>query len=152
RSGLLFALTHTYSGYPLVRHARELVAAGALGAIRTVQVEYAQEWLSTPLEATGQKQAAWRTDPARSGPAGCLGDIATHAFHLAEFVSGLRCSAIAAELSTFVAGRRLDDNVQLLLRFDGGARGTLWASQVAPGNQNALRLRVFGDAAGLAWD
>jgi predicted dehydrogenase len=152
RSGLLFALTYNYSGYPMVRQARAMVAAGALGALRTVQVEYAQEWLSTALEATGQKQATWRTDPTRSGPAGCLGDIGTHAFHLAEFVSGLSCTEVAAELSTFVAGRRLDDNAQLLLRFAGGARGALWASQVAPGSQNALRIRVFGDAAGLAWE
>lgn len=151
RSGLLFALTHTYSGYPMVRHARELVASGALGRLRAVNVEYIQDWLSTPLETTGQKQAEWRTDPARSGPAGCLGDIGTHAFHLAEFVSGLSCTHVAAELSIFVPGRRLDDNVQMLLRFAGGARGMLWASQVAAGNENGLRLRIYGEQAGLSW-
>jgi predicted dehydrogenase len=151
RSGCLFALTHNYTGYPMVRQAREMVAVGALGTIRLVQVEYAQDWLATALEATGNKQAEWRTDPARSGPAGCLGDIGTHAFELAEFVTGLACTELAAELSTFVAGRRLDDNAQLLLRFAGGARGMMWASQVAPGNENALRLRVFGERAGLEW-
>jgi predicted dehydrogenase len=151
RSGLIFALTHTYSGYPMVRHARALVASGALGKLRAVNVEYIQDWLSTPLETTGQKQAAWRTDPARSGPAGCLGDIGTHAFHLAEFVSGLICTHVAAELTAFVPGRRLDDNAQMLLRFDGGARGMLWSSQVAPGNENGLRLRLYGERAGLSW-
>jgi predicted dehydrogenase len=151
RSGLVFGLTHNYTGYPLVRQARATIAAGALGRIRVVQVEYAQDWLATPLEATGQKQAAWRTDPARSGPAGCLGDIGTHAYNLASFVTGLRCEAVAADLTTFVAGRRLDDNVNLLLRFEGGARGMLWASQVAPGNDNNLRLRVYGERGGLAW-
>ena len=147
----LFALTHNYTGYPMVRQAREMVAAGALGPIRVVQVEYPQEWLTTSLEDTGQKQAAWRTDPARSGPAGCLGDIGTHAFNLAEFTTGLACSAVLAELTTFVPGRRLDDNAHLLLRFADGARGMLWASQVAPGNENALRLRVYGERAGLEW-
>ncbi|HZB93421.1 MAG TPA: Gfo/Idh/MocA family oxidoreductase [Stellaceae bacterium] len=151
RTGLVFGLAHTYTGYPLVRQARAMVAAGMLGAIRVVQVEYAQDWLATPLEATGHKQAAWRTDPALSGPAGCLGDIATHAYHLAGFVSGLTCRALAAELSSFVPGRRIDDNVQVLLRFAEGARGALWASQVAPGNANNLRIRLYGEKAGLEW-
>src|SRR5258705_4428955 len=144
RTGLLFAVTHNYTGYPLVRQARQMVAEGELGPIRVVQVEYAQDWLATPLEKTGQKQAAWRTDPAQSGPAGSLGDIGTHAYNLASFVTGLNCKELAAELHTFVPGRRLDDNVQIMLRFAEGARGMLWASQVAVGNQNNLRLRVFG--------
>jgi len=151
RTGLIFGLTHNYTGYPVVRQARQMVAEGQLGKIRVVQVEYAQDWLATPLEQTGQKQAAWRTDPAQSGPAGCLGDIGTHAYNIASFVTGLECRQVAADLSTFVPGRRLDDNVQILLRFDGGARGMLWASQVATGNGNNLRLRVYGDKAGLEW-
>ncbi len=151
RSGKLFVLTHNYTGYPMVRQAREMVAAGELGAVRVVQVEYPQDWLTTRLEETGQKQAGWRTDPARSGAGGCLGDIGTHAFNLAEFVTGLSCEELAADLTIFVPGRQLDDNVQILLRFSGGARGALWASQVAPGNENALRLRVFGETGGLEW-
>jgi predicted dehydrogenase len=151
RAGIIFGLTHNYTGYPMVRQAREMVAAGELGAIRIVQVEYPQDWLSTRLEETGQKQAAWRTDPARAGIAGCVGDIGTHAFHLAEFVTALRCESLAADLSSFVPGRALDDNAHMLLRFTGGARGMLWSSQVAPGNENALRLRVFGEKGGLDW-
>lgn len=151
RTGLIFGLTHNYTGYPLVRQARQMIAEGQLGKIRVVQVEYAQDWLATPVEATGQKQAAWRTDPAQSGPAGCLGDIGTHAYNIACFVTGLECRQVAADLSIFVPGRRLDDNVQMLLRFEGGARGMLWASQVAIGNGNNLRLRVYGDKAGLEW-
>lgn len=151
KTGLIFALTHNYTAYPMIRQAREMVEAGALGKIRVVQVEYPQDWLATPVEESGQKQAAWRTDPARSGPAGCLGDIGTHAFNLAEFVSGLTCSEVAADLSTFVPGRRVDDNVGMLLRFKEGARGMLWASQVSPGNENALKLRVYGEKAGLEW-
>lgn len=151
RSGLVFGLTHNYTGYPLVRQARQMVAEGQLGKLRIVQVEYAQDWLATPLENTGQKQAAWRTDPAQSGPAGSLGDIGTHAYNIACFVTGMQCRQLAAEVSIFVPGRRLDDNVQILLRFDGGARGMLWASQVATGNGNNLRLRVYGEKAGLEW-
>ncbi len=150
-SGKVFALTHNYTGYPMVRQARQMVADGALGAIRVVQAEYPQEWLTTRLEETGQKQAAWRTDPARSGQAGCTGDIGTHAFNLAEFVTGLTCDSLAAQLTRFVPGRPLDDDAQMLLRFSGGARGMLWASQVAPGTENALRLRVCGEKAGLDW-
>src|SRR2546422_1556327 len=151
RSGLIFGLTHNYTGYPLVRQAREMIEAGELGRIRVVQVEYAQDWLTTALETTGQKQAAWRTDPAQSGPGGSLGDIGTHAYNIARFVTGLRCDQVAADVSIFVPGRRLDDNVQVLLRFEGGARGMLWASQVATGNENNLRLRVYGEKAGLEW-
>jgi predicted dehydrogenase len=147
----LFALTHNYTGYPLVRQAREMVAAGEIGAVRTVQVEYAQDWLTTKLEDTDHKQAVWRTDPARSGAAGSVGDIGTHAFNLAEFVSRLQVDQLAADLSRFVPGRALDDNAQMLLRFGGGARGALWCSQVAPGCENTLRLRVYGEKAGLEW-
>jgi len=151
RTGLVFGLTHNYTGHPLVRQAREMVAAGELGPIRLVQVEYVQDWLSTPLEKTGQKQAEWRTDPARSGPGGSLGDIGTHAYNLACFVTGLSCEKVAADVSTFVPGRRLDDNVHMMLRFTGGAKGSLWATQVAPGNENNLRLRVYGEKAGIEW-
>jgi predicted dehydrogenase len=150
RTGLVFGLTHNYTGFPMVREARERVQAGELGQIRVVQVEYPQDWLSTRLEESGQKQAAWRTDPAQSG-GGAIGDIGSHAFNLAAFVTGLEAEALCADLSTFVAGRRVDDNCHILLRYASGARGMLWASQVAPGNDNALRLRVFGEQGGLAW-
>ena len=150
-AGLIFAVTYNYSGYPLVRHARAMVGAGELGAIRVVQVEYPQDWLARPLEATGQKQADWRTDPARSGAGGCIGDIGTHAYQLAHFVSGMMPEQILAELTTFVPGRRVDDNVQILLRYPNGGRGALWASQVAPGQDNALRLRIFGEDGALDW-
>jgi len=150
-SGCVFVLTHNYSGYPMIREARALVARGALGTVRLVQVEYAQDWLTRPVEADGQKQAAWRADPARSGPAGCVGDIGSHAMHLAKFVSGLSLESVCADLARIVDGRVLDDNAQMMLRFDGGARGGLWASQVAPGNANTLRLRVYGETAGLDW-
>jgi len=151
QSGKIFAVTYNYTGYPVVRQARAMVAAGELGEIRVVQVEYAQDWLTERLEATGQKQAAWRTDPAQAGAGGALGDIGTHAYHLACFVTGLRLEALCADLTTFVSGRRLDDDAQILLRFRGGARGMLWASQVAPGNENGLRLRVYGSKGGLEW-
>ena len=151
RTGLVFGLTHNYTGHPMVRQAREMVIAGELGPIRLIQVEYPQDWLSTPLEKTGQKQAEWRTDPARSGPGGSLGDIGTHAFNLACFVTQLTCEQVAADVTTFVPGRRLDDNVQVMLRFSKAAKGALWASQVAPGNENNLRLRVYGEKAGLEW-
>ncbi len=145
--GPLFVLTHNYTGYPMVRQAREMVAAGEIGEVRVVQVEYPQDWLSDALEETGQKQAGWRTDPAVAGAGGSTGDIGTHAYNLARFVTGLELEALAAELSTFVGGRRLDDNAHVMLRFRGGARGALWCSQVAPGCENALRLRVFGTRA-----
>jgi predicted dehydrogenase len=151
RTGLVFGLTHNYTGYPLVRQARDMVAAGELGKLRIIQVEYPQDWLTTPLEQTGQKQAAWRTDPSRSGPAGSLGDIGTHAYNLARFVTHAECEEICADLQRFVPGRRLDDNVQVLLRFSNGVRGMLWASQVAAGNENNLKLRVYGERAGLEW-
>ncbi|MDQ0394720.1 Gfo/Idh/MocA family protein [Labrys monachus] len=149
--GVIFAVTHNYTGYPLVRHAREMVRAGDLGEIRLVQVEYPQDWLSTDIEQSGQKQAGWRTDPSQSGAGGSIGDIGTHAFNLSQFVAGLEVSQILAELTTFVPGRRLDDNVQILLRYANGARGALWASQVAPGNENGLMLRVYGTKAGIHW-
>ncbi|MFN3274004.1 MAG: Gfo/Idh/MocA family protein [Paracoccus sp. (in: a-proteobacteria)] len=144
-----FFLTHNYTAYPLIRQAREMVAAGALGRIRVVQVEYVQDWLTEPA---ANKQADWRTDPARSGAGGCIGDIGTHAYHLAGYVSGLGATSVAADLDAFVDGRRVDDNVHVMLRFDGGAKGMLWASQVAVGRENALRLRLYGDKGGLEWD
>ncbi len=150
-SGALFACTYNYSGYPMVRQAREMVAAGEIGEIRVVQVEYVQDWLTEPIEASGQKQADWRMDPARSGGGGAIGDIGTHAFQLASFVTGLQPAELSAELTSFVEGRRVDDNAQVMLRFAGGARGMLWASQVAPGNENGLKLRVYGDRGGFEW-
>jgi predicted dehydrogenase len=147
----IFAVTYNYSGYPMVRQARAMVARGDIGALRVVQVEYAQAWLAGPLEATGQKQAAWRTDPTRSGPGGAIGDIGSHAFHLACFVTGRVPEQILADVSTFVADREVDDNAHVLLRFADGARGMLWASQVAHGHENALRLRVYGENGGLDW-
>jgi predicted dehydrogenase len=134
-----------------VREARARVQAGELGAIRVIQVEYPQDWLTTKLEDTGQKQASWRTDPAQSG-GGAIGDIGSHAYNLAAFITGLQAESLCADLSTFVAGRRVDDNCNVLLRYEGGARGMLWACQVAPGNENALRVRVYGDQGGLAWE
>jgi predicted dehydrogenase len=150
-SGRVFAVTYNYSGYPMIRQARAMVAAGELGAVRVVQVEYPQAWLATALEATGQKQADWRTDPTRTGPGGAVGDIGTHAFHLACFVTGLAPDALLADISAFVPGRLVDDNAHVLLRFADGARGMLWASQVAHGHENGLRLRVFGETGGLEW-
>ncbi len=150
-SGVVFALTHNYTGYPMIRQAREMVAAGELGEIRLVNVEYVQDWLTEPLEATGQKQADWRTDPERSGAGGSTGDIGTHAFNLANFVTGLKLDRLAADLTAFVPGRRVDDNGHVLMRYEGGAKGMLWCSQVAPGNENALRLRVYGTKGGLEW-
>ncbi|HZR66650.1 MAG TPA: Gfo/Idh/MocA family oxidoreductase [Terriglobales bacterium] len=151
KTGLVFGLTHNYTGHPMIRQAREMVQSGELGPIRLVQVEYVQDWLTNPLENTGHKQAEWRTDPARSGPAGSLGDIGTHAFNLACFVTGLALDQVAADVSTFVPGRRLDDNVHVMLRFEKGAKGGLWATQVAPGNENNLHLRVYGEKAGVDW-
>jgi predicted dehydrogenase len=151
-SGVIFALTHNYTGYPMIRQAKEMVDSGALGQIRLVQVEYAQDWLAEPLEATGQKQADWRTDPARSGAGGSTGDIGTHAFNLANFVSGLTLEELSADLQSFVPGRRVDDNAHVLLRYAGGARGMLWCSQVASGQENGLRLRIYGTKAGLEWE
>lgn len=150
-AGLVFAVTYNYSGYPMVRQAREMVTLGKLGEVRLIQVEYPQDWLATDLESSGHKQALWRTDPAQAGAGGSIGDIGTHAFHLAEFISGQEVSSLLADLSSFVGGRALDDNAQILLRFANGARGSLWASQVACGHENGLRIRVYGDRAGLEW-
>ncbi len=150
KSDALFILTHNYTGYPLVREARARIAEGQLGDIRLVQVEYAQDWLAEP-PAPDNKQAGWRTDPARSGAGGAIGDIGTHAWNLARFVTGLRPEALAADLHSFVPGRQLDDNAHVMLRFKGGARGMLWCSQVAAGVENGLRLRVHGSRAGLEW-
>lgn len=151
-SKALFILTHNYTGYPMIRQAREMVAAGDLGTIRVVQVEYAQDWLTEASEQTGtNKQAEWRTDPERSGAGGSVGDIGTHAHNLACFVTGLTVEKLSADLQSFVPGRRVDDNAHVMLRFAGGARGMLWCSQVAPGCENGLRLRVFGEKGGLEW-
>ena len=149
RSGAPFVLTHNYSGYAMVRQMRAMIADGHLGRIRVVQAEYAQEWLASDL--VGNKQADWRGDPERAGPGGALGDIATHAYHLAAFVTGETAEAVSAETSHFVPGRRLDDDVQIQLRWAGGARGQLWASQVAIGVANGLRLRIYGEKAALEW-
>ncbi|WP_233516996.1 Gfo/Idh/MocA family protein [Pseudotabrizicola alkalilacus] len=151
-SGVVFALTHNYTGYPMIRQAAAMVAAGELGEIRLVQVEYAQDWLAEPIEDSGQKQAGWRTDPARSGAGGSTGDIGTHAFNLANFVSGLAVEELAADLQAFVPGRRVDDNAHVLLRYSSGARGMLWCSQVAAGQENGLRLRIYGTKAGIEWE
>ncbi len=148
RSEALFVLTHNYTGYPLIRQARAMLARGDLGPLRLVQVEYAQDWLTTDVQT---KQAEWRTDPARAGMGGALGDIGTHAYNLAAFVTGTEPQAIAADLASFVPGRSLDDNAHVMMRYADGAKGMLWASQVAPGNENGLRLRIYGEAAGLEW-
>jgi predicted dehydrogenase len=149
-SGLVFVLTHNYTAYPMVRHARQMVAEGALGELRIVQVEYPQDWLTEPIEKGGQKQAAWRTDPKQSG-GGAIGDIGTHAHNLAAFVSGLELESVLADVDTFVKGRKVDDNVNVLLRYKGGAKGMLWASQIAVGNENNAKLRVYGTKGGLEW-
>ncbi|MBR2657585.1 MAG: Gfo/Idh/MocA family oxidoreductase [Loktanella sp.] len=148
----LFILTHNYTGYPMIRQARAMIAAGDLGELRVVQVEYPQDWLTEAAEQTGDnKQAEWRTDPERSGAGGCIGDIGTHAHNLACFVTSQKVQSLAADLQSFVPGRKVDDNAHILLRFDGGARGMLWSSQVAPGNENGLRLRIYGEKGGLEW-
>lgn len=148
KSNALFVLTHNYTGYPMIRQAREMIANGDLGALRVIQVEYAQDWLS---EEQDFKQAEWRTDPARSGAGGSTGDIGTHAFNLAAFVTGLELDSLSADIQAFVDGRQVDDNAHVMMRYKGGARGMLWCSQVAPGNENALRLRVYGEKGGLEW-
>lgn len=147
-SDALFILTHNYTGYPMARQAREMVANGDLGKIRLIQAEYVQDWMT---EETNNKQASWRTDPKRSGAGGAIGDIGTHAFNLAAYVSGLEVEQLAADLQSFVPGRQVDDNAHIMLRFSEGARGTLWCSQVAPGNENGLRLRIYGEKGGLEW-
>ena len=147
-SGAIFVLTHNYTGYPMVRQARQMVTNGDIGKVRVVQVEYPQDWLSVEQDF---KQAEWRTDPARSGAGGSTGDIGTHAFNLACFITGLEVESLAADIQAFVPGRLVDDNAHVMLRFHGGARGMLWSSQVAPGNENALRIRVYGETGGLEW-
>ncbi|MBM3875125.1 MAG: Gfo/Idh/MocA family oxidoreductase [Verrucomicrobia bacterium] len=151
KTGLLYGLTHNYTGYPLVKEARDMVRAGKLGKIRKVVVEYPQGWLATRLEATGQKQAGWRTDPKRSGAGGCVGDIGTHAENLAEYITGLQIKELAADLTSFVKGRRLDDDANVLLRFNNGAKGVLHCSQISIGEENNLNIRVYGELGGLEW-
>jgi len=151
KTGLLFGLTHNYTGYPLVKEAREIVRSGRLGRIRKIVVEYPQGWLSTKLEDTGQKQASWRTDPGRSGIANCMGDIGTHAENLCEYVTGLEITELCADLTVFVEGRLLDDDGNVLVHFDNGARGILYASQISAGEENPLRIRVYGEKGGLEW-
>jgi predicted dehydrogenase len=150
-TGLLLALTHTYSAYPLVKEARERVRRGDLGKIRKIFVEYPQGWLASKLEDQGSPQASWRTDPKRSGKAGCMGDIGTHAFHLAEHITGLRATEICAELNVFVPGRLLDDDGAVLIRFGNEARGVLMATQIAVGEENGIKIRIYGDKGGLEW-
>ena len=150
-SDALFVLTHNYTGYPMVRQARAMIASGQLGEIRVVQAEYPQDWLAEPIEQTGQKQAAWRTDPKQSGVGGSTGDIGTHAYNLACFVTGLELDELAADVHTFVKGRQLDDNAHVMMRFKGGAKGMLWCSQVATGHENGLKLRVYGTKGGIEW-
>lgn len=150
-SGLIFALTHNYTGYPMVKQAREMIRHGELGTIRKVVVAYPQGWLSTKLESTDQKQAAWRTDPTKSGKAGAMGDIGTHAENLAEYITGLQISELCADISTLVDGRQLDDDGNVLLRFDNGAKGILYASQISAGEENDLHIKVYGEKGGLEW-
>jgi predicted dehydrogenase len=150
-TGLIFALTHTYTGYPMVKQAREMCQAGALGNIRKVVVEYPQGWLSTPLEHEGNQQASWRTDPKKSGKAGSVGDIGTHAENLAETITGLKIEELSADVSTFVENRLLDDDANVLLRFDNGAKGVLHCSQISAGEENALNIRIYGEKGGLEW-
>jgi predicted dehydrogenase len=150
-TGLILCLTHTYSGYPLVKHARQMVQGGALGKVRKIWVEYPQGWLSKLSEREGNAQAAWRTDPKKSGKSGAMGDIGTHAAHLAEYISGLKITQLCADLNIMVAGRALDDDGNVLLKFDNGASGVLMASQVAAGEENALRIRIYGEKGGIEW-
>jgi len=148
---LIFALAHTYTGYPMIKQAREMLTTGVFGKIRKVVVEYPQGWLSTPLEKTGQQQASWRTDPKKSGKAGSVGDIGTHAENLAETVTGLKITEVSADVTTFVDGRLLDDDANVLIRFDNGAKGVLHCSQIAAGEENALNIRVYGEKGGIQW-
>jgi predicted dehydrogenase len=151
KTGQLYGLTHNYTGYPLVKEARDLIRAGKLGKIRKVVAEYPQGWLATRLEASGQKQAAWRTDPKRSGAGGCVGDIGTHAENLAEYITGLEIEELAADITSFVKGRKLDDDANVLLRFKGGAKGVLHCSQISVGEENNLNIRIYGELGGLEW-
>jgi predicted dehydrogenase len=151
KTGQLLGLTHNYSGYPMVKEARAMIATGQIGKVRKVVVEYPQGWLATLLEATGQKQAAWRTDPSRAGGANCVGDIGTHAAHLAEYVTGLEITELCADLTTFVPGRAMEDDANILLHFNNGAKGILHSSQISVGEENNLNLRVYGETGGLWW-
>jgi predicted dehydrogenase len=150
-TGLLFALTHNYTGYPMVKQAKSMIKNGDIGTIRKVVVEYPQGWLATKIEDEGQKQAAWRTDPTKSGASGCIGDIGSHAENLAEYITGLKIKELCADLSTFVEGRLLDDDGNILLRFESGAKGILHASQIAVGEENDLNIRIYGTKGGLQW-
>lgn len=150
-TGLVFALTHVYTAYPMVKEARHIVQNGELGALRKIVVEYPQGWLSTPLELGDNVQAKWRSDPQKSGKAGCMGDIGTHAFNLAEYISGLKATHLCADLTTFVKGRKLDDDGNVLLRFNNGAKGVLHASQVSPGEENNINIRIYGEKGGIEW-
>ena len=155
-SKALFALTHNYTGYPMVRQARELCRSGKIGKVRVIQIEYPQDWLTTPLEnatdTPGNKQASWRTDPSKAGAGGCIGDIGSHAFNLADFITGAELDELCADLSSFIPGRKNDDNAHVLLRYKNNIKGMLWSSQVAPGNENALKIRIYGDKGGLEWE
>jgi len=147
-----FILTHNYSGYPMVRHARDMVRNAELGKIRLIHVEYVQDWLTEAIDGSTNKQADWRSDPARSGAGGAIADIGTHAFQLSQFICGESVSELAADMTSFVDGRLVDDNVQIMMRYENGAKGTLWASQVAPGHENGLRIRIYGEKGGLEWE
>ena len=151
-SKALFALTHNYTGYPMVRQAREMCRNGSIGKLRVIQVEYAQDWLTLPIENEGQKQASWRTDPSKAGMGGSIGDIGSHAFNLADFITGAKLTELCADISNFVEGRKNDDNAHVLLRYENGVKGMLWSSQVAPGNENSLKIRIYGDKGGLEWE
>lgn len=152
KTGLLFGLTHNYTGYPMVKEAKEMIKTGKLGKVRKIVVEYPQGWLATKIEDSGQKQASWRTDPKRSGVANCMGDIGTHAENLAEYITGLKIKELCSDLTTFVGGRVLDDDGNVLIHFDNGARGVLYASQISIGEENALHIRVYGEKGGIEWD
>lgn len=151
QTGLIYGLTHNYTGYPLMKEARHMIKTGKLGKIRKVVVEYPQGWLATNLEESGQKQASWRTDPTKSGAAGSVGDIGTHAENLAEYITGLKITELAADITTFVGGRQLDDDANILLRFEGGAKGVLHCSQISVGEENNLNIRVYGEKGGIEW-
>ncbi len=152
KSKALFALTHNYTGYPMVRQAREMFRNGEIGNLRVIQVEYAQDWLTLPIENEGQKQASWRTDPSKAGMGGSIGDIGSHAFNLVDFITGAKLNELCADISSFVPGRKNDDNAHVLLRYENNVKGMLWSSQVAPGNENALRIRIYGDKGGMEWE
>ena len=151
KTGLMFGLTHNYTGYPMVKEARDIVKSGAIGTVRKIVVEYPQGWLATKLEDTDNKQASWRADPSRTGAANCMGDIGTHAENLSEYITGLKITELCSDLTSFVEGRTLDDDGNILIRLDKGARGVLFASQIAVGEENGLRIRVWGEKGGLEW-